>query len=710
MKVKELCRLLVSCPAWALAGELTVSPTGLSLEEAQLTIRAAKAAGVTQAWTVRIQPGDYVLARPLVFTPADSGRPGKPVRWIGQGKDPRSVRIMGAKALTGWRARADGVWEAPLPREANGQAAFFELLWVNGVRAPRARHPDSGFFEIAKAQQTAVTNAAGEADHCVATLTGEGAALAPLAACPKNRLKYAQVVVHHKWDTTRRIVAGFDHDTMRLVTQGKAWKPWNTWNGGTFYLENVPAAFDAPGEWLYDGANGRVLYRPKAGEDVPTLDVRYPVCGMRSLVFLEGGPRKQVAGVTETVHERGKDIFVTDLQFENVSFLYSDSPRLRDAMEAANLPEDVTGKLDEPGPSQWEPCQAAGRTEAMVMANYAHRCVFRRCTFAHTGEYGAWLQYGCVSNAFDRCAFVELGAGGIRIGPTENTQPIRYGECVRALTTDRGTGFNVVTNCTITQGGRTHASAAAVWIGLSPFNVVSHCEISDLFYTGVSIGWVWGYKGSMAQGNTVAFCRIHKLGQRALSDMGGVYTLGFSSGTRVANNVIYDVDSYTYGGWGLYTDEGSTGIVMENNLVYDTKDGLFHQHYGKDNVIRNNILCASRQYQVVATRVEDHSPFTFERNIVYSKGSPMLPTGRLRALTQPGIDWRSNLWFSAAGSADFGGRSFAEWEVLAREKGGREADPLFVDPAMDDYRLKPNSPAYEMGFKPFDPAQAGCRD
>ncbi len=48
-----------------------------------------------------------------------------------------------------------------------------------------------------------------------------------------------------------------------------------------------------------------------------------------------------------------------------------------------------------------------------------------------------------------------------------------------------------------------------------------------------------------------------------------------------------------------------------------------------------------------------------------------------------------------------------------REQGyevhSRIADPMFVDPAKDDYRLKPGSPALKLGFQPIDLGQIGPR-
>ena len=51
--------------------------------------------------------------------------------------------------------------------------------------------------------------------------------------------------------------------------------------------------------------------------------------------------------------------------------------------------------------------------------------------------------------------------------------------------------------------------------------------------------------------------------------------------------------------------------------------------------------------------------------------------------------------------------SFADWQQRAFDRNSVIADPLFVAPDRDDYALRPDSLAFELGFEPIDTSTMG---
>ena len=183
--------------------------------------------------------------------------------------------------------------------------------------------------------------------------------------------------------------------------------------------------------------------------------------------------------------------------------------------------------------------------------------------------------------------------------------------------------------------------------------------------------------------------------------MGGVYTLGASFGTVVTNNVIMDVRSSSYGGWGMYNDEGSEGIHWENNLVVNTSADSYHLHFGRNNKVVNCIMINGGTSKLCVSRSEKHNQISFARNIIYWPSGPVFVRAPSWNKIRDGlakVKWNNNLFWCTTGVTELNG-----------PVTGTVGDPGFVDPKNGDWRLKPNSPALKLGFKPWDYSLSGRR-
>jgi hypothetical protein len=593
--------------------------------------------------TILLRGGTYTLQKPLVFTPEDSR-----AVYAAYG-DERPV-ISGGILLKGWKKNEKGWWMTRLLEVQRGEWNFAQLF-VNGQRRYRPRLPKEGYFAVAEKVEPSA-QAKGKGYDRFRFRAGD------IRADWKN-VSDVEVLGFQIWTMARLRIESVD-DANRVVSftgDTHHLDAWSELSAGKRYLvENVREALDRAGEWYLDRASGELTYIPLPGEDMEKSEIVAPK--VEKLVQVKGNvPEKK---------------YVEGLVFRGLTFAYT------------NWVTPAQGSSF---------AQAEAHLDGAISMEGARECAIEGCTIRAVGQYAIDFGAGCTRNRVEGCTLTDLGAGGVKIGLT-GLEPNEEALC----------SHQTVRNNVIAHGGRLHPAAVGVWIGHSPYNVIEHNEIADLYYTGVSVGWSWGYGPSAAHHNTVAHNHIHHIGQGVLSDMGGIYTLGLAPGSILHHNLIHDIDSYDYGGWGIYFDEGTTGMVAENNVVYNTKTGGFHQHYGKENIVRNNVFANSRHEQIIRSRAEPHRSFTFERNIVYWQGGALL-----------GSNWSGNnytldhnlYWRTDGKPIEFAKMSLQQWQASGQDAHSLIADPMFVNPEKEDFGLADGSPAVKIGFAAIDLREVG---
>ena len=610
-----------------------------------------KAGGLTKPVTVVLRGGVYAQSEAIVFTPADSGTEACPITY--QAYPGESPVISGGTVVRGWQ-RDDSVhskthcrkklWRVTVPKTPDGRRQHFNRLFVNGQRRNRARIPNKGAFL--------------RTDGPISKSKSGGFYFKENDLKRWDNLRDVIFVVYHSWETSLHHVRSVDTESCQVTFREPAPWPMGRWEKRQrYYVENVFEGLDEPGEWYLNRKTGTLYYYPLPGEKMKRVEVVAPAV-TSTLVSFEGKP--------------SEDEFVEYLHFKGISFRHTNANLKR-------IRNPGQGEIYQPG---------------LIMAAGLRKAGFEGCEIAHTGAHAIWLAAGCADIRVGRCHIHDLNGGGVYIGGGWGIHEKSPAERI------------VVDNCFIHDGGHLFHGAHGVWIGKSSHNTVTHNEISNFDYSGISCGWSWGFHPTSAHDNNLDYNHIHHLSNgEGLSDMGGIYTLGLSPGTTERYNHIHDVYSYAYvsHGSGIYPDEGSTGILIENNVVYRVRTCPLFMHYGKECTVRNNVLAFGGKGQLRRCREDKRCHYAATGNIVYGDIQQMLVGPWKNG------DWEvgRNVYWSTAGEPTFAGMDFATWQAKGNDAGSIVADPLFVDPENGDFSLSPNSPAIGLGFRSIDLSSTG---
>jgi hypothetical protein len=618
-------------------------------------IRALKqnsAGGLNKAVTVMLDKGIYTQNEALIFTADDSGSAEFPVTY--RAKPGTKPVISGGLILSNWTPAdfrstyitglSDQIWQLQLPPNPLGTSWDFNQLYINNSARPRARTPNYGFF--LRSDGPTGSNLNREfyyKDNDIAKW---------------RHMERALFVVYHSWATSLHHVESIDTQANILTFREPARWPMGHWEKQQrYYVENLFEALDHPGEWYLDSDNNTLYYFPQPGEKINATEVTVPL--LKTTLFeFKGNPSEKE--------------YVEHLHFRDLIFRHTDA----DLSEIKN-----SGQADI-------------HQAALIMARGLRHCSFNNCEISCAGAHALSLIDGSSSNLVQQCHLHTLGGGGVYIGGGWDVGG-------KGISTS-----NTVDNCFIHNAGNLFHGAHGVWIGKSSYNRITHNEIKNIDYSGISCGWSWGFQPSSANHNRIEFNHIHHLSNgEGLSDMGGIYTLGVSPGTTLRNNLIHDIYSYKHisHGSGLYPDEGSSCILMEDNVVYRVRNSPLFMHYGANCTVRNNILALGDHGQMRRSREDKRCHYTATGNIIYSDHPQMLDGPWNNG------DWlvASNIYWCTNGKPEFAGKSFAEWQAAGNDHGSIVADPLFRNPSHGDFQLKASSPALKIGFRPIDTTRAG---
>ncbi len=538
---------------------------------------------------VVIHGGTYRIEEPIVFTAEDGGTETVSITYAAASGQ-RPV-ISGGRAIADLKAAADGTWVAEIPEAKSGKWQFCQL-YLNGQRAARAREPDEGWFRVEQVGKDRRTNFRFQ--------QGDLKAYANLDSL--------ELVFLHDWSITRCPVKSIDEATRTLTVPVQVGGNTNwavmDWfeKKPRYFVENAHELLDSPGEWYLDENTGRLTYMPRPGETIESTELVAPVADQ--LLVVRGTQEKPV-----------RNLHFVGLTFEHAG--WKPANRHYWGRQACTYWTTTTA---ESGRSHEEADPAAVQFDGAV------DCSIEDCRIAHVGASGLWFRTNCRDNVANRCEVVDVGGNGVMIG--EGQARSIDGQPWSSARPDQAAEGNALRNSIVETAGQELYGAVGVWVGLAAQTTIEQNEIRNHPYTGVSVGWMWWNPKSRAEPrstpcreNVVVRNHIHHVMQ-TLSDGGCVYVLGVQPDSRIAENLIHDVqrNAGRAESNGMFLDQGCGNFTIEKNVIYNIDRSPLRFHKGWLNLVRENVLAVGAGIPPVRYNDTKQERITLENNTVVGPG------------------------------------------------------------------------------------------
>ena len=604
MRKLFLTAICILCSHWLWSGEIWVSPKGNDFNDGtRQSPKATLTAALRQAreWrrtgddrmqggiTVYMEGGTYALYEPVFIRPEDSGTKESPTvirsainekTVIRSAADEKAV-LSGGVRIKNWKKQGK-LWVADVP-VFNGRPLDFRQLWVNGKKAVRARDVED--FEK--------MNRICSVDEKNEILYVPAVSIRRLIDNKGNlKAKYAEMVLHQMWCVANLRIRSVEvqgdsaairfHQPESRIQFEHPWpRPMVTTDGhnSAFYLTNARELQDVPGEWYHDIDARKVYYYPREGEKMQEAEVIVPA--VETLVRVEGT----------------LDRPVRHIRFEKITFSYTtwmrpsekghvplqagmyltDGYRIEPKMQRdyLNHPLDNQGWL--------------GRPAAAVRVVAARQIDFERCRFEHLGSTGLDYEEAVQGGVVRGCLFLDIAGNGLLVGsfsPAAHETHLPYDPADRREVCTQ----QQINNCYFTEIGNEDWGCLAIAAGYVGDVNIEHNEISEVPYSGISLGWGWTQTVNCMRNNRVHANLIHHYAKH-MYDVAGIYTLGSQPKSYVTENCVHSIYKPGYvhdpNHWFyLYTDEGSSFITVRDNWTEGEK--YLQNANGPGNVWENN--------------------------------------------------------------------------------------------------------------------------